>query len=153
MSERAEERFSTQTLEMLREAGWFPGRDVSRDLKLPRGFKPFPAALKVLAEFGNLRIGRDGPGIEFRRKPVILDPMLVAGEDDRYAEFSRLLGVGLYPLGETADGHAFLAIDELGRVFFIFGDMFFVGDSFESALENLLLGKKMPPVVDEEGRW
>ena len=151
--DRTSERFSAATYEMLREAGWVPDRDVSRTLKLPPEFTPFPVALEVLREFGNLRVGRRGSGVEFARTPVVLDPMLATGETDRFQEFAGVLNSGLYPLGETDDGHGFVAIDEQGRVFLVYDDLNFVGDTFESALENLLAGAKRPRMVDDEGRW
>lgn len=151
MSEQTGGRFSADTEQMLREAGWFPGRDVSGKLRLPPRFTPFPAALKVLGEFGGLRVGRRGPGVEFSRTPVVLDPMLCDGEDDRFDALVDLVGCALYPLGETADGHSFLAVDERGRVFLIFGDIHLIADTFEGALENLLHGLKQPRMLNAEG--
>ncbi|HBB87906.1 MAG TPA: hypothetical protein DC047_09845 [Blastocatellia bacterium] len=153
MMDQTSERFSAATKEMLGEAGWIPDRDVSREIQLPPGFDPFPAALKALAEFGNLHVGRRGSGVEFARTPIVLDPMLAMGEDDRFREFSGILKSNLYPLGETDDGHGFVAIDEQGRVFLIYDDLNFVGETFDSALENLLAGAKRPRLVDEGGRW
>ncbi len=138
---------------MLRDSGWFPQRNVSAALVLPLDFAPFPAALDVLSEFGNLRIGRRGPGIEFARTPVVLDPMMAVGESDRFVEFAAPLGVSLYPLGETDDGHGFITIDERGRVFLIFDDLYFVGHTFDRALDNLLRGAVRPRIVDEHGQW
>jgi hypothetical protein len=152
MSERTEQRFLAATMELLREAGWFPGRDVFGDVQLPPVFVIFPAAQRVLAEFGHLVMGRQGPGIGKARSRVVIDPMLAWGEDDRFEEFENLLHTTMYPLGEISGG-AFLVIDEQGRVFIIFEDLFFVADTFDEALDDLLNGLKQSPVVDEEGHW
>jgi len=144
MSKQPNERFSLTTLEMLREAGWFPGRDVSADIQQPAGFTLFPAALNALKEFGLLHIGRRGPGVEFVRTPVIIDPMLGLGEDERFIDLSEIIHTKLYPLGETEDRHGFLAIDEYSRVFLIMGDLCFVGNTVDEGLENLLNGLKKP---------
>jgi len=153
MSAHFSGRFSKSIEEMLREAGWLPGRDVSRGLKLPEGFTLFPAAQRVLSEFGNLRIGKSGPGLVFARTPVVLDPALAFGEEGRFHEFAVLLKTNLYPLGETADGHSFVVIDEKGRVFLIFEEISFVDETFELALDNLLQGARQIRMVDENGNW
>jgi hypothetical protein len=138
---------------MLSEAGWFPGRDVFSQLRLPAGFTLFPAAQRVLQEFGMLRIGREGPGRMFARTPVVLDPMLCEGADDWFSDYAGLLQSCLYPLGETVSGGALVAIDDRGRVFLIFEGISFVGDTFEGALDNLLRGAWEAPEVDETGNW
>src|SRR3954468_13334114 len=79
-NEQARNRFSPEVLKMLRKAGWFPGRDISDNLELPPGFQPFPAALRVLREFGLLQIGHKGSGVRRARCPGVLDPMLLIGE-------------------------------------------------------------------------
>jgi hypothetical protein len=144
-------RFLPETAEMLSEAGWFPGRDVFSQLRLPAEFTLFPAAQRVLQEFGMLRIGRKGPGLTSARTPVVLDPMLCVGEDDRFSDCASLLHSCLYPLGETADGHAFVAIDDRGRVFLMMDTIWFVGDTFDGALDSLLRGERRPE-VDETGK-
>jgi hypothetical protein len=146
-------RFSAATTQMLLDSGWFPGRDVLHQLALPPGFTPFPAALNVLKEFGNLDIGNPGSGIECARTPVTLNPTLAIGETDRFEAFRQLLKISLYPLGETRDGHAFIAIDQYDRVFLAFDDLYFVGDTFEQALDNLLTGTSRPRIVREDGAW
>lgn len=138
---------------MLSEAGWFPGRDVFSELRLPTGFSLFPAAQRVLQEFGMLRIGREGPGLMSARTPVVLDPMLCVGEDDRFSAYASLHHSCLYPLGEASGGHAFVAIDEQGRVFGLMDAMWFVGDTFDDALDNLLRGARRSPIIYETGNW
>jgi hypothetical protein len=130
---------------MLLEAGWLPGRDVFNQLRLPAGFALFPAAQRVLQEFGMLGIGRPGPGLAFARTPVFLDPMLCQGEDDRFSDCARDLHSRLYPLGETLDGHGFIAINERGRVFWLMDAHWLIADTFDKALDNLLRGRRSDP--------
>ena len=153
MSDCPQKRFSAPTMELLQEAGWVPGRDVSGKLQLPDDFVPFPAALNVLNEFGNLRIGKHGPGVECARIPLILNPMLATGEFDRFIEYENTLRIRLYPLGETGDGHSFIAIDEQGRIFLLFENISFVDNTFDAALDNLLNGTKPPILIDSTGRF
>jgi hypothetical protein len=152
-SDQARGRFVPEIAEMLSEAGWFPGRDVFSQLRLPAGFTLFPAAQRVLQEFGMLRIGREGPGLTSARTPVVLDPMLCEGEDDRFSDYASLLHSCLYPLGEAYGGHLFVAIDDRGRVFLLMDAMWFAGDTFDGALDSLLRGAGRAPEVDETGNW
>lgn len=143
---------SNEIARMLAECGWHAGRDVSAALKLPKDFVIFPTVQRILAEFGNLKCGKRGPGIECARSTLNLDPSLAEGESDRFKPYSQLIGSKLYPLGEGDDGHYFVAVDERGRVFLVMDFLMFVADSFEVALENLLLGRKPRP-VDEQGKY
>src|SRR6266436_4813621 len=47
-------RFVPQVEEVLKDSGWFEGRNTEGSLRLPEGFEMFPAASRVLAEFGDL---------------------------------------------------------------------------------------------------
>ncbi len=135
------QRFSEVSIKLLREAGWFPGRNVLKTIELSSRFPLLEPAIKVLEEFGHLKIGDWGPGIDTARMGVHIEPMLAAGEDDRFLDYARQIGSQLYTLGEAGGGHFFLAIDERGRVFLLMDDLFFVDDSFDSALDHLLIGK------------
>jgi hypothetical protein len=55
-------------------------------------------------------------------------------------------------LGEGDEGHYFIAIDKAGRVFLVMDFLMYVAETFESALENLLLGRKSR-LVDENGHY
>jgi hypothetical protein len=136
------ERFLPETTAMLREAGWFPGRDVSNDLQLPPDFTLFPAALAVLKEFGLLHVGQGGPGVEMARTTLDLDPMLAIYENDTFSDYEKDIQAKLYPLGEAEHGHAFLAIDERGQVYLLFGKVYWISETFDAALDNLLNGLK-----------
>ena len=146
----ATHNFSDEVARMLSESGWYSGRNAEKALKLPAGFAVFPAASQILKEFGNLKCGKRGRGIDRARSTLNLDPSLAAGESDRFDPYARLLGARLYPLGEADDGHSFVAIDDKGRVFLVMDFMMFVGEDFVSALETLLLGKRSRPVDEQE---
>jgi len=136
----SEKRFSEEIMEMLKPSGWFSGRDVRDLIKLPDDFEVFSAALEVLKEFGLLRFGKRGAGIECARSVINCDPMLAVGESDRFSEYSEWLQSQLYPLGEVDDGHYFLVIDEMGRTFLLMNDLKLVHITFDGAIENLLKG-------------
>lgn len=151
MTNIAQQRFSDEVTSMLKRGGWFPGRNIADTMILPSGFVIFPAAQKVLAEFGYLRLGIPGPGIECARGEINMDPMYAANDIEGYEEYGELIHRALYPLG-IVDNLDYLAIDEDGTVY-LFGDEFwFVGTSFDAALDTLLLGK-LTPQIDENGYW
>ena len=135
-------RFAPQAEEVLRTCGWFEGRNVEGSLALPGDFRIFPAASSVLAEFGGLRGGHVGPGIDTATSDFDLRPSLAWGESDRFQGFEEQLGVRLYPLGEAHHSHVFLAIADGGQTFLVMDDVFPLGSDFHSGLENLILGKR-----------
>jgi hypothetical protein len=75
-----------------------------------------------------------------------IDPLLALGEGDRFSHFSDHVGTNLYPLGEGAGGHYFLAIGEDGRVFLLMEDIKIIGNDFDEALESLILGYRAKEV-------
>lgn len=152
MMEDEPQRFAAVTVEALQQAGWRPGRDVLPTVQLPYGFRLFPAAARVLAEFGNLRMGRHGPGLEMARRTVRIDPMLALGENEEFAQVETVIGCALYPLGEINEGQAFLAIDEQGRTFIVGDLLLYVDENFDDALDRLLTGKRALQ-IDIDGRW
>jgi hypothetical protein len=146
-----------QVAKALEDAGWFPGRRVDElvagwtaQLDRSGGFRIFPAAAQGLREFGGLRITQRGPGLECSRESFELVPTAALGEDDRFEEYARIVGSRLYPLGEYASGHYFIAIDERGRVFLLMDDLQYVADDLPRALDSLLTGRRSRPVTTSE---
>ena len=147
------ERFSKPVELALRDAGWFPGRNLRHQMwdwtraLSSDGFESFPEAERVLSEFGGLNVHQDAAGVNCAREPFRLEPTLAAGESDRFGEFAEFLKTTLYPLGEASGGHYFLAIGESGQVFLLMEDLRLLGQNIEEALEKLILGiqsKKLP---------
>lgn len=143
-------RFSDSTLAALNDAGWFPGRTVTPQVERWKaalasgGLRIFPAAEEALREFGGLRAGAWRAGEESAQMPFHLDPLLAQPDRNLFAAPSHLVSRPLYPLGEVADGHAFLAITDDGRVFMFMEDLWLVGSTIHEALEALLEGKEKP---------
>ncbi|SRR6266404_1525009 len=141
-------RFSNETEWLLRSAGWFEGRSVPHlvdywqaKLESNDGFTLSPVARQVLSEFGGLHIMSKGAGLESARSDINLNPLLAEAEEDRFfTYFSTLKGKQLFPLGEADRGHTFAAIDSSGVVFLIMDQAYYVAESFDTALESLLLG-------------
>ena len=138
---------------MLMQAGWHPGRrDSARLLRWAGEFFPTSgfvlsaAAEAALAELAGITVTSRGPGKSIARAGFEIDPTLAAGECDRFADFERVIGSALCPLGEADDGRLYLAVAEDGRLVTLMDDAWILGDSLEEGLAALLLGRKGRPV-------
>lgn len=146
--------FSRDVSNVLRTAGWDPERERSNDVAgwvraLEPEFSPFPRALEVLTRFGGVDVKLSGPGEAWARQSFRFDPTRAEGEGDRFSDFSRMLGVRLYPLGEVGN-EAFLAISEDGKVYALMLDLWLVGATIEDAIETMVRGRASPVVISEE---
>ncbi len=50
-------------------------------------------------------------------------------------------GGDLYPLGDAHNGHAFLAIDRVGRVYLVGDAIALMGDNVRAALDAIFIGR------------
>lgn len=141
-------RFRNETEEMLRRAGWSPGRTIAEQVvkweERLSEFRIFRRAREALNEFGGLRIDEKGPGIECAREPFHLDPTLAVGESDRFARFTSVVGSDLYPFGDVVHGHGFLAMAEDGKTYMLMDSIWFAGEDFDDALDGLVRGRAKP---------
>lgn len=135
--------WSAEVETVLRDAGWYPGRNVDTSVWRERleadGFRMHSAAEDFLREFGGLTVGGSGSGITRAREPFALDPLLALGEGDRFGEWGEVVGRHLFPLGELDHGHAFLGLDEHGDLYVVVNWLSTFGGMPE-AMENLVLG-------------
>jgi len=139
--------FTKFTKEVMTRAGWSPGRSVEdivdqieMTLRESDSWEIFPAARSVLLEFGGIKVDQHGAGETIAREPFHIDPLLAIGERDRFDPFESVIGKRLYPIGEAATGHYFLAIAEDGETFLLMHNLVPIGKSFVEAIENLVRG-------------
>lgn len=143
-------RFTPETEGILRAGGWTPARRdaafadlCSSVLDRPGGFAIHGAARSAIQEFGGLTFGEPGAGVDFAKSDVVFDPRLAAGEEDRLHDyFEELRGRAAYPLGECQRGHAFLAIDSVGRAYEVGDELYLAATSLDALMEILLLGRR-----------
>jgi hypothetical protein len=158
------DRFPAEVAEVLRTAGWSPGRRPDRvpvavavvcDQVGRHGarIESFSAVATVLDEFLGLQVDQDGAGRTFRRRPFTIDPTQVAATAETLADFGGLLGTRLFPIGFEGDHDSILAVDEAGRVFAIdHAGEWHLGNSVDEALITLITGTE-PVRVDDQGRY
>jgi hypothetical protein len=145
------ERFTWHVESVLIDAGWFKGRRVdslvskwSEQVYSIDQIEIFPAAEKILIEFGGISVSRK----KFLSKQSFeIDPSSAIDEGDRLEEYSNLIGAKLYPLGEAQSGHFFLTVAEDGRVFWVMQQILMIGYSFDEALSKMILGYSPPLYV------
>ena len=147
---RVADRFSPPVLDILRRAGWFDGRRVA--VVPSPGIRLFPKAHEVLAEFGGLRMGKCGAGMECATSDVQIEPGLATHLTSELHEAERSLNTRLFPLGEVHRGHGYLIIDEYGRTYLLSDKLSPFAPTFSRCLELLLLGKKAN-AAELEAAW
>ncbi|RPF21709.1 SUKH-3 domain-containing protein [Myceligenerans xiligouense] len=134
---------SNETMRTLRRAGWTEGRVVDTikwRLALENdGFSINAAAEAFLAEFGGLAVPEGGPGVARFRGALVFDPLLCIGEEDRFAEWGRLVVEPLSPIGELEDGRFLLGMDAKGTVYAVSSRLGRF-DGAETAIDALVLG-------------
>ena len=157
-------RFEPEVRKRLLGLGWTPGRDVREKVDAwlagwldelaelpferdgyPR-YEPFPAALKVLYEFGGLYSMANGSGITSAQVPFNIYP----GYDDdlmRFVVDVQMLGEGIgqrvFQVGDIERRMGALVVDELGRVFVVGPVELYVGENIEEALTRMVRGIRL----------
>lgn len=134
---------------VLMGAGWYPGRNIAAKVQLwadtlqrEAGIEMFPAARRILIEFGDLNIFSRGPGLQGAKGSCMIDPS-GAGTWGPFLEyFSDQLGCRLYPLGNVYDYDARLVVAESGRVSIVEDEVYWTVESMDKAFEVFILGTR-----------
>jgi hypothetical protein len=138
----------SRVTQALKAAGWSPRRrvDVSEweSALAPEGFAMHDAARAFLTEFGGLAVPVSGPGRDYARIGVRLDPVLCLGQKKWFDSLDATTAGDLYPLGEEHDGHASLAMDVAGTIHMLFNDQVKRIGPGATGLARLLEGEDAP---------
>ncbi|MER6527716.1 SUKH-3 domain-containing protein [Streptomyces sp. NPDC001508] len=136
-------RWSPQTDEVLRRAGWRPGRAVPTEtweaVLLERGgFVAHEAARRFLAEFGGLVTYGWPVDPVVTGSAVRFDPLPDAWEAEAFASMSREAGTALYPVGRADGGGSRLGIAEDGALHLATERVERLGGTADEALDRLI---------------
>jgi hypothetical protein len=125
------------------KAGWSPARRVV----VPESVPSSHPGHSVLQEFGGLQVGECGAGREVATGDLRFSLV------DNFQEleiWSELLGTVLVGIAGIHHGNGELYIDARGRCFggsLIHNAFYFEGDTFASAAEGILLGRRARPLI------
>ncbi|WP_434594663.1 SUKH-3 domain-containing protein [Streptomyces sp. A5-4] len=117
-----EPRWSDLTDQVLRTAGWHPGRSVptaawESALREHDGFEVHEAARRFLAEFGGLVVPDRGAGRTMARMEFNLNPALATWDAEIFEVLSEEAGAYLYPVGMIDRRNSYLGMAPDGRAF------------------------------------
>lgn len=135
--------WSRQTKEVLRRAGWRPGRSVPTDtweatLGERGSFVAHEAARRFLSEFGGL-VTYGWPADSITTSSAIrFDPHRAQWQHERFAKASREAGALLYPVGTADEGASFLGIAEDGALHLMRDRVERLAPSTDQALARLI---------------
>jgi hypothetical protein len=144
--------FSPEVEDVLLQAGWFPARSVATSQWVGPleqvGYKPFPAAIRILENLGGLVI--TPPTNEsnlFYPGQIVFDPVFAASSEfKRVEKWQDEYGLRLFPLGEY-DPLFILMCSDNGRIFGAREQLFhFLGATIEVALELQIFARRRPIV-------
>jgi hypothetical protein len=131
--------FSKEIKQLLREAGWHPGRNVKGSYILPvSGYPPF--VVNFLNEYASLKI--DCMKHEFFSS---VDELLISPEEGKYeyeadgfyTYYNELLKTRLFPLGLFSPTYN-VCCDETGRIFLIGEYCCYRGKNLHEGIENIM---------------
>ncbi|MFF7310442.1 SUKH-3 domain-containing protein [Streptomyces sp. NPDC008137] len=140
---RGRRGWPSQTEEVLRRAGWRPGRSVPTGtwesvLNERGGFVAHDAARRFLSEFGGLvTYGLPADSIT-TSSAIRFDPPRAQWQGERFAEASREAGALLYPVGTADEGASFLGITEDGALYLVRDRVELLAPTTDQALPRLV---------------
>ncbi|MFI5839933.1 SUKH-3 domain-containing protein [Catenuloplanes sp. NPDC051500] len=156
-------RFPPDVAADLKSAAWEPNfaypvyaeegvKEAAGVAGLRHRHEPFPAALAALTAFPLLASSRRGPGRDVWIRRVQINPARNAHNADTLADFGRLIGARLFPMG-SEEGHSIIAVDERGYLFALDqAGEWFLGADADRAMIGLLQGHA-PARVRDDGSW
>jgi hypothetical protein len=133
-------------IEMFRDAGWHAGRRVT----VPKMAPPDHPAYDILAQFGELHVGECHAGEECATGDI---QFMLCSPNSNIDEWSKLLSTRLVGVAGVHRYHGELYMSETGIWFHfsdIDGEMCYLADSFGAAVERLLLGRRLRPMLRPE---
>lgn len=148
--------FNTEVLALLKQAGWFPGRNVGDMVDYPSDVA-YPLDIQMLLnEYGKLFVRSTGAGVNMGRNSIDFDPSWAeqeSSEDGKLHYYSSVIGTTLYPLGYVPDESLMLCIDSDHKVYMAGDYLYWVGNSFAEGISNILLGVSGRRFRESTGEW
>lgn len=129
---------------LFRDAGWLPGRWISTKVADDESNAAIDAGIQLVAEFGGLHVGKCGSGEECAASDIRFSTCETAVDSSTLVKLETLAGEKLFSFGSMHHDHGELFLDSRGRIY-LYGNpdgiLHLVGESFEDAVERVLLGR------------
>ncbi|GAA4039495.1 hypothetical protein GCM10022409_26470 [Hymenobacter glaciei] len=148
--------YNHEVIALLKEAGWFEGRNAGSSLTLPSDVKYPVEILEILQEFGGLSVRSSGPGITLIKNDIDFNPAEAEFEseiDGRLHYYSQLLKRTIYPIGYVPNESLMLCLDSTGKTYMAGDNLYLVGTSFVDGVSNILLGIRGKIFHEDDLRW
>jgi hypothetical protein len=151
-------RFSTETLVLLHNAGWKEGRYVEiknyEEVLNNEGFSIHDCVKNLLKEFANLTVIHPHAKVSNEKDYFHFDvSKAVKGRDPYWVkeDYRVRVGKNLCIIGEAFRGYMVLSMSDDGNVYAGFDDILVhVGISGDDAIEALCTGRKLLEIPDYE---
>ncbi|OMF40993.1 SUKH-3 domain-containing protein [Paenibacillus peoriae] len=145
--------FSQRTIDILKDAGWYPERKVEISSTInfleKKGFEVFDLAKEAFEHFGGLEYSVPSDesddfhiGPEFLREGI---------ERKHYSRYETIIGEELVVIGLAYDDNATMFMSKTGKVYGIMDDYYIwkFGNNIYEAMNNLCESKELKVISEE----
>ncbi|MDP1512468.1 SUKH-3 domain-containing protein [Paenibacillus sp. CMAA1739] len=145
--------FSTRTINILKDAGWYPERKIEIGSTInfleKRGFEVFYPAKEAFEHFGGLKYSvPSDESDDFQIGPEFLREGI---ERKHYSRYEKIIGEELVLIGWAYDGNATMFMSKIGKVYGIIDDYYIwkFGNNVYEAMNNLCESKELTVICKE----
>lgn len=145
--------FSQRTIDILKDAGWYPERKVeirsTINFLVEKGFEVFDFAKEAFEQFGELEYSvPSDESDDFQIGPEFLREGI---ERKHYSRYETIIGEELVVIGLAYDENATMFMSKSGKVYGIMNDYYIwkFGDNIYEAIHNLCETKELRVISEE----
>ncbi|MEK4733279.1 SUKH-3 domain-containing protein [Paenibacillus sp. FSL L8-0641] len=145
--------FSQRTIDILKDAGWYPERkvDISSTINFleKKGFEVFDPAKEAFEHFGGLEYSvPSDESDDFQIGPEFLREGIGR---KHYSRYETIIGEELVVIGLAYDDNATMFMSKTGKVYGIMDDYYIwkFGNNIYEAMDNLCESKELKVISEE----
>lgn len=144
--------FSQRTIDILKAAGWYPGRKVesssTTNFLVEKGFEVFDFAKEAFEQFGGLEYSvPSDESDDFQIGPEFLREGI---QRKHYSRYETIIGEELVVIGWAYGDNATMFMSKSGKVYGIMNDYYIwkFGDNIYEAIHNLCESKELKVISE-----
>ncbi|ASR46424.1 hypothetical protein B4V02_06895 [Paenibacillus kribbensis] len=145
--------FSQRTIDILKDAGWYPERKVEISSTISflekKGFEVFDLAKEAFEHFGGLEYSvPSDESDDFQIGPEFLREGI---ERKHYSRYETIIGEKLVVIGLAYDDNATMFMSKTGKVYGIMDEYYIwkFGNNIYEAINNLCESKELKVISEE----